>query len=287
MLDGRASTVVARDGCARPGLGGADVTREARCLAAIIAGIEQSEAWTELFAELTGWTRSRAAGLFVVTRGTLCFDAHWGMSTEFLEGFRPRAAHDPRLAYAARFPRHQLVRDDAPELEPVLRASGIHQVKREFDLLYTGAAMLEIGSGYQAAFYLSRSRRQGPIDAQAAAKLELLAPHLARAWRVRRELAAVRSFLGEAPHPLTRRATPAPGRGSEEEAADTARQLPRQLARILLLLWHGASTREIAASLGLSLHTVRNHLRRLFELSGTHRRNALLAEARRRGWLVR
>jgi DNA-binding CsgD family transcriptional regulator len=57
---------------------------------------------------------------------------------------------------------------------------------------------------------------------------------------------------------------------------------PRQ-HQVLLALSRGASTYEIAASLGIATETARNHVRRLLRSLGVHSRLEAVAEARRRG----
>jgi DNA-binding CsgD family transcriptional regulator len=57
---------------------------------------------------------------------------------------------------------------------------------------------------------------------------------------------------------------------------------PRQL-EVLHLLDHGQSTAQIAAHLGVSTDTVRNHIRALLRALGVHSRLQAVAEARRRG----
>jgi DNA-binding CsgD family transcriptional regulator len=59
---------------------------------------------------------------------------------------------------------------------------------------------------------------------------------------------------------------------------------PRQ-HEVLLELSEGATTAEIAASLGLARETVRNHIRGLLRSLGVHSRLEAVVEARRRGLL--
>ena len=69
-------------------------------------------------------------------------------------------------------------------------------------------------------------------------------------------------------------------------SAETQREslTPRQ-HEVLRLLADGRSTEEIAASLGLSDETVRNHIRQLLRRLGVHSRLAAVAYARRHGLL--
>jgi DNA-binding CsgD family transcriptional regulator len=61
---------------------------------------------------------------------------------------------------------------------------------------------------------------------------------------------------------------------------------PRQL-EVLHLLDHGLSTPQIAARLGVSTDTVRNHIRALLRALGVHSRLQAVAEARRRGLIAK
>ena len=61
---------------------------------------------------------------------------------------------------------------------------------------------------------------------------------------------------------------------------------PRQ-HQVLVELARGASTEQIAASLGVAKETVRNHVRALLRALGVHSRLEAVAEARRRGLLER
>jgi DNA-binding CsgD family transcriptional regulator len=71
-----------------------------------------------------------------------------------------------------------------------------------------------------------------------------------------------------------------------EYAAPALRQTltPRQ-HQVLVELARGASTDQIAASLGIARETVRNHVRRLLRSLQVHSRLEAVAEARRRGLL--
>ena len=57
---------------------------------------------------------------------------------------------------------------------------------------------------------------------------------------------------------------------------------PRQL-EVLHLLDHGLSTPQIAHRLGISIETVRNHIRAILRALGVHSRLQAVAEARKRG----
>ena len=70
----------------------------------------------------------------------------------------------------------------------------------------------------------------------------------------------------------------AEGRG----AAVGSRLTPRQ-REVLALLADGASTTQIATTLGLAEETVRNHIRQLLRRLGVHTRLAAVAYARREG----
>ena len=70
----------------------------------------------------------------------------------------------------------------------------------------------------------------------------------------------------------------ADGRG----AASVSRLTPRQ-REVLALLADGASTTQIATTLGLAEETVRNHIRQLLRRLGVHTRLAAVAYARREG----
>lgn len=249
-----------------------------RILGAIYSGIEHPDDWLDAFELLARRTRSRAAGQFVVDGASLVGEQSVGMPEEFLAGFRLRAPADPRLAYAARFPRHSVVADDDEEVRPLIHRAGLHHVKREFDLEYTSATILADRPGVLPVVYLTRSLRQGPLPGESARLLAALAPHFARARRLRAELERA---LGDATPRIVRPATRQP----PVALAPGTLALPRQLRRVLELVAAGLSNREIAERLHLSVHTVRNHLQRLFELAGVHRRTALLRIAALRGWL--
>lgn len=114
-----------------------------RILGTIYSGIEHPADWLDAFEQLARRTRSRAAGQFVVAGAELLDEQSVGMPEEFLAGFRRQAAVDPRLDYAARFPRHSVVADDGEEIRVRIHEAGLHLVKREFDLEYTAATILE------------------------------------------------------------------------------------------------------------------------------------------------
>ena len=82
-------------------------------------------------------------------------------------------------------------------------------------------------------------------------------------------------------------ATPRARAGARARVAEPEREpslTPRQ-HEVLRLLADGASTEEVAAALGLSEETVRNHIRQLLRRLGVHSRLAAVAYARRHGLL--
>jgi PAS domain S-box-containing protein len=76
----------------------------------------------------------------------------------------------------------------------------------------------------------------------------------------------------------------ASGPRTEWEAAGPGEEslTPRQ-REVLALLGEGASTTQIATTLGLAEETVRNHIRQLLRRLGVHSRLAAVAHARRHG----
>ena len=82
-------------------------------------------------------------------------------------------------------------------------------------------------------------------------------------------------------------ATPSPRPRAAARVAEAEREptlTPRQ-HEVLTLLAEGAATEEVAAALGLSEETVRNHIRQLLRRLGVHSRLAAVAHARRHGLL--
>jgi PAS domain S-box-containing protein len=71
-------------------------------------------------------------------------------------------------------------------------------------------------------------------------------------------------------------------RAESRPAASASRLTPRQ-REVLALLADGASTSQIATTLGLAEETVRNHIRQLLRRLGVHTRLAAVAYARREG----
>jgi DNA-binding NarL/FixJ family response regulator len=69
---------------------------------------------------------------------------------------------------------------------------------------------------------------------------------------------------------------------AESRDAAASRLTPRQ-REVLALLADGASTTQIATTLGLAEETVRNHIRQLLRRLGVHTRLAAVAYARREG----
>jgi len=71
-------------------------------------------------------------------------------------------------------------------------------------------------------------------------------------------------------------------RAESRGGASVSRLTPRQ-REVLALLADGASTTQIATTLGLAEETVRNHIRQLLRRLGVHTRLAAVAYARREG----
>jgi DNA-binding CsgD family transcriptional regulator len=71
-------------------------------------------------------------------------------------------------------------------------------------------------------------------------------------------------------------------RAEGRDPASESRLTPRQ-REVLVLLGDGASTTQIATTLGLAEETVRNHIRQLLRRLGVHTRLAAVAYARREG----
>jgi DNA-binding CsgD family transcriptional regulator len=74
-------------------------------------------------------------------------------------------------------------------------------------------------------------------------------------------------------------------RASQKQPARPAIKLPRMQAKVFTMLCQKMTTSEIAQALGLSQHTVRNHLKAVFRAYGVNNRAALVAEAAARGTL--
>lgn len=72
--------------------------------------------------------------------------------------------------------------------------------------------------------------------------------------------------------------------GGELPRVDFRALTPRQ-AQVLRLLSSGAATPQIAAQLGVSLETARNHIRRLLKQLGVHSRLEAVIEGQKRGLL--
>jgi DNA-binding CsgD family transcriptional regulator len=69
----------------------------------------------------------------------------------------------------------------------------------------------------------------------------------------------------------------------EGRAAGLGSRLTPRQREVLALLADGASTTQIATTLGLAEETVRNHIRQLLRRMGVHTRLAAVAHARREG----
>lgn len=67
------------------------------------------------------------------------------------------------------------------------------------------------------------------------------------------------------------------------EQAESEAQLSKREAEILQMVAYGASTRKVAEDLGISPHTVKTHLERIFEKFGASDRAQAVAIAIRRG----
>jgi PAS domain S-box-containing protein len=70
---------------------------------------------------------------------------------------------------------------------------------------------------------------------------------------------------------------------AEGRAATSGNRLTPRQREVLALLAEGASTTQIATTLGLAEETVRNHIRQLLRRLGVHTRLAAVAYARREG----
>ena len=75
----------------------------------------------------------------------------------------------------------------------------------------------------------------------------------------------------------------ASGQPAEREVASLGESLTPRQREVLALLAEGASTTQVATTLGLAEETVRNHIRQLLRRLGVHSRLAAVAHARRRG----
>lgn len=70
-----------------------------------------------------------------------------------------------------------------------------------------------------------------------------------------------------------------------QSAPAAAVRLPRMQHKVFAMLCQKMTTAEIAGELGLSQHTIRNHLKAVFRAYGVNSRAALIAEAAQRGEL--
>jgi DNA-binding CsgD family transcriptional regulator len=135
-----------------------------------------------------------------------------------------------------------------------------------------------------------RPRERGPFDDSDTLLLKSLMPHLQRALALQKRIAALENSVASATDVHLRFILPAAQQpaaaavisdpesqfGTPVQTLGRLFALSRAEARLAAVLVKGYSLREAAEELGVSLSTVRTHLKRLFEKTGTNRQATLI-----------
>jgi DNA-binding CsgD family transcriptional regulator len=121
--------------------------------------------------------------------------------------------------------------------------------------------------GLDSSVGIALSRCGADFTEQERALLEILRPHLARAF----------ATLGGEQEMARRRARAAVGSGRSPAAATTHWELTHREAEIMVLLAGGASNAELGDALRISPLTVKKHLEHIYQKLRVHRRGAAVA----------
>lgn len=180
------------------------------------------------------------------------------------------------------------------ELEHLL---GMLEVSAQWKALGALAAVIERGSGPLRAWYRVRALTAGAVALEEQGRQSAALEMWARALGAGREGGFVRVYLDGSPgrDRLLRRALDNPatradaarvladsvtGEPGRETAALTARQV-----EVLRLVADGLPDRDIGNAAGMSMATVKTHLRAIYARLGVHSRTAAVAKARKAGML--
>ena len=169
---------------------------------ALHEGVSDPAAWTRA---LTGL--AEATGGPAVMTGTIGPPTHSieleglgvpDAAVAMMAGPLGNPADNPYLAALGRLPLRAPVGHDAVGGQATIEASRLwRDVMRPFGLTRSTGIVLDRLPGRTDFMMLGRTDRQGDFDAPALALLSTLTPHIARAFRVRRELVAMRALAAD------------------------------------------------------------------------------------------
>lgn len=242
-----------------------------RLIMAAYDGVEDLDRWREALAALVHATGSRAAGVFAVdpSDGRLVAELSSGMPEGFMQTYGLEVApSDPRVPDQIAGGVLGLQDDSHPALRRKMQRCGVVEFLNEWDLPYTVASLLELRLDGAWALYLSRSAGQGAPAPEDKRLLERCAPHFARALHYRRRWLGLNPDRLDGPFP---NATP---------------KLSARQREVLVLVAEGLLDKQIAATLGLSVNTVNNHLRAILQRLGARGRQHAVWLARQQGLLL-
>ena len=142
---------------------------------------------------------------------------------------------------------------------------------RPLNIEYTMVVLLPVRDGVTHDLGLTRDRSGEAFDSEDCDLLNVLVPHLARGFAIRRALVA-----GGAPQrPL--RTIPE----SEMEKLQRLFALSPSQARLTLSLFDGLTVKDAAGQLGLTEGTARQYLKRIFAKTGAQRQADLIRRVSR------
>jgi DNA-binding CsgD family transcriptional regulator len=146
---------------------------------------------------------------------------------------------------------------------------------RKLDIFHVLGTPMKLEDGRAASVAVHRPRRSGHFDDSEIALFVRLAPHLARALRIRMRLVSAPTVVqGDASQSLA----------ESNERPVTAPCILRCTfgltpveARIAIALAEGLAPADIARASGTSVHTVRSHLKHVRDKTGTTRQAQVVA----------
>ena len=142
-----------------------------------------NDLWRTVLAELADATRSQGGVLFgqSMRANTVYFDFNGRMSEECNRVYQQRHMQNPWNAYMQNQPVGRVVfSDEAVSIDELRKTAFYDEVLRPQDAPHNVMIALASVNGFQAAFNICRSSRQGPFGADERKFFTWLVPHLRR-----------------------------------------------------------------------------------------------------------
>ncbi len=145
----------------------------------------EPELWRSVLTKITDATDSRGGVLFGQTSSQVYFDYNGRLCEDCNRAYKARHMDNPWNRAMASRPVGQIVLSDSVvRMKALRRTLFFEDVLKPQDVAHNTMMVLAAKHGFQVAFNMCRSARQGPMDDAGVRFIEQLAPHMARSMHL-------------------------------------------------------------------------------------------------------